>query len=86
MGGRGAAQTARRAVSAAAGRSGGVENALVSLSGKLKDQGHQVTIYVIQKTGAFLDKVPDGVLLRQIPMDEKLRGSIPVGGTVNRSP
>ena len=44
---------------------GGVENALISLSGKLRDEGHQVTIYVIQKTGAFIDKVPDGVQLRQ---------------------
>ena len=60
---------------------GGVENALISLSGKLRDEGHQVTIYVIQKTGAFIDKVPDGVQLRQIPMDERLRRSIPVGGT-----
>ena len=59
---------------------GGVENALISLSGKLRDEGHQVTIYVIQKTGAFIDKVPDGVQLRQIPMDERLRRSIPVGG------
>lgn len=60
---------------------GGVENSLISLSERLRDEGHQVTIYVIQKTGAFLDKVPDGVSLRQIPMDEKLRASIPVGGT-----
>ena len=60
---------------------GGVENSLVSLSERLRDEGHQVTIYVIQKTGAFLDKVPNGMSLRQIPMDEKLRSSIPVGGT-----
>lgn len=60
---------------------GGVENSLITLSERLRDEGHQVTIYVIQKTGAFPGKVPDGVLLRQILMDEKLRGSIPVGGT-----
>ncbi|MDO5545584.1 MAG: glycosyltransferase [Eubacteriales bacterium] len=60
---------------------GGVENALIALSGKLIAEGHQVTIYVIRKTGAFLDRVPNGIEVRTIPMDEELRRSIPVGGT-----
>lgn len=60
---------------------GGVENALIALSGKLIAEGHQVTIYVIRKTGAFLDRVPNGIEVRTIPMDEQLRRSIPVGGT-----
>lgn len=30
---------------------GGVENALISLSAKLAEQGHDVTIYVIKNKG-----------------------------------
>lgn len=60
---------------------GGVENALISLSNKLIEMGNEVTIYVIEEKGEFIQKVPPKVKLMRIPMEEKVRKSIPVGGT-----
>lgn len=60
---------------------GGVENTLITLSEELTKRGNNVTIYVIVDKGEFIDKIPDNVLLKKIPMDEKIRKDIPVGGT-----
>ena len=60
---------------------GGVENALISLTNRLVEQNHDVTIYVIEQKGEFINKISSSVVLRKIPMDEKIRRSIPVGGT-----
>ncbi len=59
----------------------GVENALINLSNELVKSGNEVTIYVIKEKGEFLKKIPEGVHLKTIPMDEKVRKTIPVGGT-----
>lgn len=59
---------------------GGVENALISLSTRLAEQGHQVTIYVIKNQGDFIKKIPENVFWNTIPMKENIRKSIPVGG------
>lgn len=59
---------------------GGVENTLITLSEELTKRGNNVTIYVIVDKGEFIDKIPDNVLLKKIPMDEKIRKDIPVGG------
>lgn len=60
---------------------GGVENALITLSNKLVENGNDVTIYVIVEKGEFIKKIPENVHLKKIPMPEKVRRSIPVGGT-----
>lgn len=60
---------------------GGVENALISLSAKLADQGHDVTIYVIKNKGDFMKKIPETVSWSTIPMKESIRKNIPVGGS-----
>lgn len=59
----------------------GVENALITLSDRLVKSGNDVTIYVIQEKGEFLNKIPEGVNLKAIPMEERVRKTIPVGGT-----
>lgn len=60
---------------------GGVENALISLTNKLSNDGNDVTIYVVKKSGDFINKVPPKVRLVSIPMKEKIRRDIPIGGT-----
>lgn len=60
---------------------GGVENSLIALSDRLIKEGNDVTIYMITHKGEFINKIPEGVYLREIPMREKIRKSIPVGGT-----
>lgn len=60
---------------------GGVENALISLSAKLAEQGHDVTIYVIKNKGNFMQKIPESVSWNTIPMSETIREGIPVGGS-----
>jgi len=60
---------------------GGVENALIALSNRLIKDGNDVTIYVIAEKGEFIKKVSPKVQFKKIPMSEKLRNSIPVGGT-----
>lgn len=59
----------------------GVENALITLSKQLVKSGNDVTIYVIQEKGEFIKKIPEGVKLKSIPMEESVRKTIPVGGT-----
>lgn len=60
---------------------GGVENALIALSNKLIENGNDVTIYAIAAKGEFIKKISPKVQFKKIPMMEKLRNSIPVGGT-----
>ena len=60
---------------------GGIENALIALTKELVKKGNYVTIYVIKKKGKFIDKIPEGVILKEIPMPESVRSKIPVGGT-----
>ena len=59
----------------------GVEKALLNLSEELVNNGNDVTIYVIQKKGELINNIPKNVKLKAIPMDEKIRETIPVGGT-----
>ncbi len=59
----------------------GVENALINLSNKLVNDGNEVTIHVIKEKGEFLKKIPREVSLKAIPMNEKVRENIAVGGT-----
>lgn len=59
----------------------GVENALITLSDQLVKSGNVVTIYVIKEKGEFLNRIPEGVSLKSIPMKESVRMTIPVGGT-----
>ncbi len=59
---------------------GGVENSLISLTNQLVSDGNDVTIYVIKKSGGFIEKVSKKVKLKEIPMPEEIRKSISVGG------
>lgn len=59
---------------------GGVENALIALTGRLADEGNDVTIFVISRSGELLDSVPHNVGIKSIPMDKNLRQRVPVGG------
>ena len=60
---------------------GGIENALITLTGRLAEAGHDVTIYVIAERGAFLSQIPEGVHLRKIPLPQAVERALPVGGT-----
>lgn len=60
---------------------GGVENALLSLTTELANRGNKVTIYVIDKKGDFISKIPENVELRQIPIPEKILEVFPRGGS-----
>lgn len=60
---------------------GGVENALISLSKELVNKGHDITIYVIENYGEFMNKIPNNVKIKEIPMPAKIRKCLPVGGT-----
>ena len=60
---------------------GGVENALINLTEELVKRGNDVTIYVIKNKGDFVEKVPETIGFKEIPMDSKVRKQIPVGGT-----
>jgi glycosyltransferase involved in cell wall biosynthesis len=60
---------------------GGVENALLALAEELIKSGNKITIYVIRRTGKFIDRVPENILLRKIPMPKKTEEYLPVGGT-----
>ena len=60
---------------------GGVENALLSLTTELANRGNKVTIYVIDKKGDFISKIPENVELRQIPIPEKILKVYPRGGS-----
>ena len=59
---------------------GGVENALVALTKELYERGFDVTIYVAKNEGEFIDKVPDGVHLKEIPMEPSTRKKLMIGG------
>lgn len=60
---------------------GGIESALLTLSERLVDRGHDVTIYVIAKRGEFLSRIPHNVHLKQIPLPKAIEWALPVGGT-----
>lgn len=60
---------------------GGIENSLIALTKELVKKGNFVTIYVIKRKGKFIDRIPEGVILKEIPMPESVRSKIPVGGT-----
>lgn len=59
---------------------GGVENSLINLIEMLPDE-YQPVVYVIKNNGEFIDEIPDRAKVLEIPLSEKLRNSIPVGGT-----
>lgn len=60
---------------------GGVENALITLSNELYRAGNDVTVYVIEKNGEFIHRLPEGVKVEKIPMPKRLAETIPVGGS-----
>ena len=60
---------------------GGVENALIALSKELVERGNDVTVYLLKEKGDFIKKIPESVQVKLVPMDEKIRNDIPVGGT-----
>ncbi|MCI8852342.1 MAG: glycosyltransferase [Lachnospiraceae bacterium] len=60
---------------------GGIENALITLTGRLVEKGHGVTVYVMAERGAFLSQLPKGVQLKKIPMPKAVERALPVGGT-----
>ncbi len=60
---------------------GGVENALVALASKLVQENDvDITIYMMEQTGEFLDKVPESIRLQEIEMPRSVRTVLPVGG------
>lgn len=59
---------------------GGVENSLIELVKKI-EFGNDITIYMILEKGEFVKKIPTQIHKKKIPMPEKVRKSIPVGGT-----
>ena len=60
---------------------GGVEKTLLTLTQRLANDGHQVMIYVIRRSGGFISSVPKGVTLAEIPLPNDIRRFLPVGGT-----
>lgn len=60
---------------------GGVENSLLTLVKVLKERDCAITIYVIDKRGEFIEKLPDGVDLKEIEIPKKIKKYLPVGGT-----
>lgn len=60
---------------------GGIENALITLTERLVEKGHTVTVYVMAERGAFLSQLPNGIALKKIPMPKAVERALPVGGT-----
>lgn len=60
---------------------GGVENALISLTTKLAAKGNDITIYLIRNDGEFLNRINSDIRCTLIPMPEKIRNQIQVGGS-----
>jgi Glycosyltransferase len=60
---------------------GGVENSLIELVKKIEESGNDITIYMILEKGEFVKKIPTQIHKSKIPMPEKVRKSIPIGGT-----
>lgn len=60
---------------------GGVENSLIALTKKLLEMGKEITIYVVLEDGEFMDKIPDGVKIKKIPLPKKIEKILPIGGT-----
>ena len=60
---------------------GGVEKTLLTLTQRLANDGHNVTIYVIRRSGGFVSSVPNGVTLSEIPLPSDISRFLPVGGT-----
>lgn len=60
---------------------GGIENALITLTRRLAENGHDVTVYVIAERGDFLLQIPQKVHLKKIPLPKEIECILPVGGT-----
>lgn len=60
---------------------GGVENSLIALTKELQSLGNEVTIYVISETGEFMNRIPDGVIYKKIPLPQNIENVLPIGGT-----
>lgn len=60
---------------------GGVENSLISLVDVLIKKNCQVTVYVIDKRGEFIEKLPKQAELKEINLPVRIRKYLPVGGT-----
>lgn len=59
---------------------GGIETALINLCKVLLKKGCHITVYVISKTGEFINKLPSGVVLKEIQLPNSIRKYLPVGG------
>lgn len=59
---------------------GGIENALINFVKILPKEKYKVIVYLMSYIGEFIQKAEEVCDLRVIPMDEKLRDSIPCGG------
>lgn len=60
---------------------GGIERALVNLCNKLIEPGKcEITIYMMTRRGEFLDKIPEGVEIKEIDIPNKIKKYLPVGG------
>jgi len=60
---------------------GGVESSLLNLINVLPDNEYDVTCFVISRKGDFIKKAERVTTLREIPMPQKVRSAIPIGGT-----
>lgn len=58
---------------------GGIEKSLINLCKNIRDNC-KIIVYVMDYKGEFIDKLPDGVEVKEIPIPESERKYLPVGG------
>lgn len=59
---------------------GGIENALINFIKVLPKDEYSIDVYLVSKSGGFVDKAEAVCDLKEIPMPDKIRRSIPRGG------
>lgn len=59
---------------------GGVEKALLSLINELPKDEYDISVMVVKSEGDFVELVPEYVHYSEIPLDEKIRTSLMLGG------
>ena len=60
---------------------GGVENALISLLKKIDLRNNKITVYLIEKSGNFLERIPENVDVKEIKFLSGERNFFALGGT-----
>lgn len=58
---------------------GGIEKSLINLCNKIRGNC-KITVYVMARKGEFIDMLPDGVEVREIPIPDSEKKYLPVGG------